>query len=356
MTDLFRVEMLAAREGDCLLVTYGDHQRPHRILIDGGRAATYPELKQRFAGLPDEQRTFELLVVTHVDRDHIEGALALLQDPEAPVRFKDIWFNGYDHLRDPDLEVFGAVQGEQLTTTLLERDLPWNEAFGRRSVELRADTPAIVLAGGLTLRVLSPDRQKLAALIPRWERECRHAGLLPGAAARRLPAPEGFERMGAVNIARLAQEPFVPDGGAPNGSSIAVLAEYAGRRALLAADAHADRLVDAIRPLAEADGGQLRVDAVKLPHHGSQHNISAQLLGLMSCPRYLVSSNGAYFDLPDPVAISRVITFGGEEPELLFNYRSPEALLWQNRNWQRRFGYRTQYPAADNDGVISVDL
>ena len=54
VTDEFRIEMLPAREGDCLVLVYGQRERPRRVLIDGGRKATYRTVKARFAGLPED--------------------------------------------------------------------------------------------------------------------------------------------------------------------------------------------------------------------------------------------------------------------------------------------------------------
>ena len=75
MADIFRIELLPARHGDCLLLEYGDAARPHRVLIDGGPIGAYGALSQRLAALPDDERELELLVITHVDGDHIEGCL-----------------------------------------------------------------------------------------------------------------------------------------------------------------------------------------------------------------------------------------------------------------------------------------
>ena len=94
--------MLPAREGDCLWIEYGDPARPRRILIDGGRKSAYAELKRRFADLPRAQRAFELLILSHVDADHIEGLLELAADPQLAVTFKDVWFNGEQHLVKPE--------------------------------------------------------------------------------------------------------------------------------------------------------------------------------------------------------------------------------------------------------------
>jgi beta-lactamase superfamily II metal-dependent hydrolase len=343
VTEIFRVEMLPAQEGDCVVLVYGDAEHPRRIMVDGGRAATYRAIRDRFSRLPGAERTFELLIVSHVDRDHIEGTVAMLEDPTSPIQFRDVWFNSYDHLRDPAVEAFGAVQGERLTAALRQQPSLWNRAFHGRSAEIRPGE-SITLEDGLHITLLSPDRRKLEAMLPVWHKECQKAGLIPGIAAQRPPPPAGLERFGRVDIDQLADQPFIPDRSEPNGTSIAILARYGAQRILLAADAHADRLIESVRPLATAEGGRLRLDAFKLPHHGSKYNVCPELLDLVSCPRYLVSTNGSYFDHPDTVAIARVIKHGGDYLEIIFNYRSDEALLWNNPRWQQRFGYRTTYP------------
>ncbi|NVJ09741.1 MBL fold metallo-hydrolase [Myxococcus sp. AM001] len=72
---LFSIEMLPADHGDCILLTYGSSEVEHRVLIDGGTARTFPRLRKRLEALPPEQREFELLIVTHIDSDHIDGVL-----------------------------------------------------------------------------------------------------------------------------------------------------------------------------------------------------------------------------------------------------------------------------------------
>lgn len=356
MNEILRVEMLPAREGDCILIIYGEADRPCRVMVDGGRLATYSAVRERFSRLPDAERTFELLIVSHVDRDHIEGVLAMLEDPDPPVGFKDIWFNGYDHLRDPDVETFGAVQGERLTVALQRHLDRWNAAFGGRSVEKRSGQNQITLDGGLEITLLSPDRKKLEAMVPVWKKECEEAGLIPGMAARRPALPDDLERMGSIDINQLAGQAFVPDRAEANGTSIAILARYEEQQVLLTADSHADLLIESLRPLATAHGDRLRLDALKVPHHGSQHNLSTELLELVSCPRFLISTNGAYFGHPDAAAIARVIKHGGVRPELIFNYASDETLLWNNPRWKSRLGYATVYPDPSQNGNQVVDL
>lgn len=354
---MFDIEMLPAREGDCLWIRYGDADAPRQILIDGGRLGTYRDIKDRLMELPEDQREFELFVITHVDRDHIEGALALLEDPDLELTFKEVWFNGYDHLKGEELESFGAVQGEKLTTALLRRKERWNATFNGGPVKIpdEGDLPQISVAGGLSLTLLSPDTDKLARLLPQWETECEEAGLLPGIEARRSEV-EGLETFGGVpDVEKLAAKPLKPDTTRPNGSSIALLAEYDGIRVLLGADAHIDRLVPSLQALV-ADGDRLRLDAFKLSHHGSSGNVSQELLELIECPRYLISTNGSYFKHPTAEAIARVLKYGGSNKTLFFNYDSDYTRLWNDEDLRRNYDYKVKLPKQDVDGTLKVSL
>lgn len=354
---MFQVEMLPASEGDALWIQYGDVSAPRQILIDGGRAGTYFEVKQRLANLPEDRRKFELLVITHVDRDHIEGALALLEDPELDHAFDQIWFNGYDHLNGVEIETFGAVQGERLTAAILRRRAVWNKAFkgGPVVVEDGGSLPVVTLDGGLKLTILSPDSKKLQKLLPVWRKECEEAGLLPGIEARIVEA-NGLESLGALpGVEELATKPVVPDKTPANGSSIALLAEYCGMRVLLGADAHLDRLTSSVQRLVDIQGGRLELDALKLPHHGSSGNVSQALLHLVKCSRYLISTNGSYFHHPAPEAIARLLKFGGRGKSLHFNYATEFTSRWCDEGLQRAYDYSVHYPPGPQ-GALMVNF
>jgi hypothetical protein len=344
--------MFPAREGDCFVITHGDPRAPHRILVDAGRMATYPALREFLLGLPAEQRVFDLLIVTHVDRDHIEGALSLFADPGCPVQFRDIWFNGYYHL-SAGLDVdFSAVQGNRLVEQLDGR--AWNASFGRGPVVVPETGPGepIELPGGLHVTVLSPTADKLRALRRAWEQECRDAGLDPAFdPPDRVDSIPSFARPD-LDIDALAAAPFSDDRAPANGSSIAVLLAVDGRRLLFTSDAHAGVLVDGLRQL----GGDapVKLDLLKVSHHGSARNTSIELLALVDCPRYVISTSGAQFQHPDPEAIARIIKHGGASKTLYFNYRSPYTAIWDDGDdTGAKYPYATVYGV---DGSLTLTL
>jgi len=369
VTSVFSIEMLPAYEGDCLWIEYGDASRPRVILCDGGRKVAYKALRPRLRRLAAEGRAIELLIVSHIDADHIEGILELLDEDEFPIQINDVWFNGYDHLRRaarmlPKSEIYGAVQAEKLTKNLRARGWPWNKAFhGAPAARVGDEVPAIELAGGMSVRLVSPTLEALRDLIPTWEKECADAGIPPGggrvrARRGRDGLPAGAEIMGAAprfDVMESAREPFVPDSSKANRSSIAVLLEYRGRRALMTGDAHADLLLSGLRAMR---GGRrkLRMDVFKLSHHGSHGTTSLELMENLDAAAIMVSTNGSRHKHPHRQSLARWLTTKSRTGVALFNYDQKEAGFWNNRELRRRYDYEVRFPEPARDGYLKHDL
>jgi beta-lactamase superfamily II metal-dependent hydrolase len=348
----FDIEMLPAGHGDALWIEYGNDSTTHRWLVDCGTRQTARFLARRVEQLPASERLLELFVMTHIDADHIGGALPFFGAVQQRLRFADVWFNGWRHLSG----VLGARQGEMFSSALQDLELPWNVWRDGGAIVVDGDTlPTATLPGGMRLTLLSPTPAQIRRLAPVWKQELERHGLSPGARIdynrflRSAPST-------STDVDALADEPFTDDTAPPNGSSVAFLAEFAGATALLAADAHAGVLAGSIRRLlAQRGEARLKLDAFKLPHHGSRNNVSIELLQLLDCPRFLFSSNGDYFAHPDRQAVGRVIRYGrqdfGARPGLHFNYRSGLNEVWERPALQERYGYTAHYPAPGSAGL-----
>jgi hypothetical protein len=310
--------------------------------------------------------SLELLVVTHVDRDHIDGMLGLATDNSVALDVKDFWFNTWDHLlgnaivtqeEEDETESFGAKMGEELSTHFVEKGWPWNKQFGGGAVEL-SDNAAdnVIELGDITLTLVSPNRTKLEALIPKWKKECKDAGLTPGATVKDyvLDEDDEIEGFGTINIDALAAEAFEDDSSRANGSSIAFILEYKGVKVLLSGDAHEDLLVESLKKLGATADNPMKLNAFKVPHHGSKYNISNELLALMDCDEYLISTNGNYFDHPEDVAMARLVKHGTDDAGINFNYKTEYNEIWDNANWIAKYKYSVLYPSTDKDGFLTL--
>jgi metallo-beta-lactamase superfamily protein len=356
---VFTIQMLPARQGDALLVEYGPADAPRRILLDGGTPGTKTDLRARLLELGPPPLTFELLVITHVDGDHIGGVLEMLEDDPAIAAFGDVWFNAWRHLPGNENDFFGPVQGERLTGWLDANGAAWNAGFGNAAAAVAeaGALPEFDLADDMHVTVVTPGPGELAELRPVWEAEVRAAGLEPG-----VPFDEIFEvPFSAVPFAgvptraeveAMAATAFESDDSEANGASISLLLEHDGRSALLTGDAHSDPLVRGVTRLLEARGiDRLEVDVFKLPHHGSQRNVSVELLELVHARSYLFSTNGSSFGHPDPEAVARV-ALKAAGSRLCFNY-ADRAGVWSEPSLMGELGYSILVPG---EGRLTVPI
>lgn len=352
---MFRIHMLPAEHGDSLWVEYGEAAPPHRILIDCGTVGTYTRAlrsKIREVVAAEGKCRFELFVVTHVDADHIGGALAFLGEADAlGVEIGHIWFNGYFHLSDQKPGLLGPDQGERLSALIEDGKWQWNAQFGKRAVAV-PDAGALPQheIEGMKLTLLSPTLEKLRKLKPVWEKVIREAGLTPGDAytVETEELPEGFL---GTDVKALAARPFKQDRAEANGSSIAFLAEYDGRRVLFAADAHPDALLAALsrKPL---ERETLHLDAFKLPHHASKNNVSQALIAAYPAEHYLISTNGNQFKHPDAEAIARILLPASDTPrQLHFNYDTAFNSDWRSKSLTRKWRYKANY-GTEEEGLM----
>jgi hypothetical protein len=359
MTTAITLEVLPARLGDCLLLQcYRDDGRPWRVLVDGGPSDCWPRLRDRLLQLPPGGRQLDLVVVTHVDHDHIGGALRLLEgfQQDLPgLTIGDVWFNGLPQLPDPDTGAARSVaEGESLLALLSGREdtnvAPWNRAFDGAAA-MTADAGAFVelaIPAGPTLTLLSPTPKRLAILRRRWLTELDR--LQRGEASDEAEPPDPLAPL--TNLERLAAASTTNDAKAANGSSIALLLEHRGASCLLAADAFPNVLGAALTGLAHARGmPSIPVDAFKLPHHASRANVTNTLMALAPATHYVVSTNGDRFNHPDDEALARVVTGGDPNLTLWFNYRNPRTERWSDPTITQRYGFHAIYPPPNTDGV-----
>lgn len=354
---MFSIEALPAEYGDSLWIEYGPTTKPMRILIDCGTKEVFKNtLRARIKALSPTDRHFELFIVSHIDADHIGGAIDFIaESKELGVTFGDIWFNGYKQLLEAS-PMLGALQAEELTGMLEDKSLklPWNKLFSGSPVMIKEEKklPCVELAGGMTLTLLSPTAKQLVDLIPEWAKICADAGIVPGSGAKQVRSSrrKGPTMLGDPPVDLLADKRFTSDKAKPNGSSIAVMAEYKGKRMLLAADAHAPVLLASLDRMEEAE--PMEVDVVKLAHHGSKNNTNIDLVKKIKSKNWIVSTNGKKFNHPDQEAIARVIKYGATGQTLLFNYRTEFNDMWDNTTLKRKHGYSTLY----QDNGVKLEL
>jgi beta-lactamase superfamily II metal-dependent hydrolase len=341
---MLAIEMLPGGHGDALVVEYGSASKVHRLLIDAGTIFARDAVRNRLLEMPNTR--YEAVVVTHVDEDHIGGMVPLLADGDLRQRIKDVWFNGYVHSKQGG-NVLGPIDGERLTLAIRNGGYTWNDPFpgaisntvgGPAVVPSQGDLPTFDLPGGARIYLLSPSGAMLKRMTSVWSDVVEAAHLVPGQGTDR-PAhafPPKHKPVKALppeltpTAMQLLARATTKDSAPANGSSIAFILEFGGKRALLGADAHPAVLVPALQRASQMFGEpRVRIHLCKLPHHGSRANVTAELIGLIDSSKYLVSTNGDNFGHPDDAAMARVVLGSARPATIYCNYASDRTVPWK---------------------------
>jgi beta-lactamase superfamily II metal-dependent hydrolase len=344
------------------MLTWGNVARPRHALVDLGRTKNYRALKS----LLKEIAEVDLFTITHIDADHIEGAVPLFKEELPPFKARHVWFNGYAQLEaanerlPPEARVtLGAGQAEKVTTGIVKSGWPWNSHFagGVVSIDSKEAQAPIVFDDGMSVTLLSPTDRKLADLLPVWAEELKAAGLRttdPDEVAEALEA--GRERLGGLNVEDLAKARFKEDATKPNGASIVFIAEYLGKRVLMGADAHPGVVEASLRALGASESSPYRLDCLKVSHHGSKANTSPELLKILDCTCFAFSTDGSRHGHPDPETIARILKSNPTRKKtLIFNFRQDSNDPWDDKRLMARWNYECIFPDDGREG-IEIDL
>lgn len=292
-----RIEFLQAGTGDCLWISHNKMN----IVIDGGKSTT--AIKARYAQMPQDEN-IDLLVVTHIDSDHIAGIVSLLElmkEQDATQRLKQVWFNFPKKALSGE---YSVTEGNELSSSLcMIEGLDWinntSELIGQR-----------IDVGDIKLHVLAPDHDVADEYNPQ------------------APDELGVENADwKVNLQTLIDnvDDDNQDEGGPNSQSIVILLEHEGKKVLLPGDCTPQELFDALHNYNSRNGTPLKLDLMKLPHHGSTRNFTKSIADEIVCSNFVILTkvNKKYL-FPNKETIAKLISYRSQKDETVnvyFNYQ-----------------------------------
>lgn len=281
--------------GDCMLVSLqrGPDATTQHIVIDAGFSQTYHRtLAAAIRRIVSCGDPINLFVLTHTDNDHVSGAIPFLKEFSSSV-VNLFWMNYAP--QDISADNGGPVsvaQGISLREQLI--------STGKIN-----STPILASQhhqfDGLNVFTLSPDADQYERFLTKWKSQeqlvkTRVQTVSHATSDHRLP------------VEQLAQQPFTPDTSWSNRSSIAFLLTVGAFCGLFTGDAHADVVAASLRGMGYTKQHPVRLNFMKVSHHGSKGNSSDELLDLIDCQHYLISTNGAnQHGLPHKEALARIV-------------------------------------------------
>jgi beta-lactamase superfamily II metal-dependent hydrolase len=358
------------------MLHYGSADEPHLMLIDGGPSNVYkPHLKPRLLKIHEDRGLEEgeplpvdVVMVSHLDDDHIKGILDLTKEqrsgPDMRLEVDSLWHNSFDDLlktRPTKLKVeagFGAAafdsrgdsgsalasigQNAMSSDDLEDKDemqsakvlasipqgrqlrddakvLGWkpNRTFKSKLILATHATKAVKLKGGVKVTVVGPMQPEMVALQEAHDKWLRNQD-------KKKTSPEA------------ALAAFV-DESVPNLSSIVVMMEAEGKRILLTGDARGDKILEGLELVRVLEkGGNMHVDVLKVPHHGSDNNMAPVFFERLMADHYVFSGNGEHGN-PERETLKMLLDGrGNADYEIHFTYPVDEIDAERKKDWEKQ--------------------
>ncbi|MBI5968872.1 MAG: hypothetical protein HY882_13590 [Deltaproteobacteria bacterium] len=379
---VFTLEALEAKHGDALLLHYGEVGSPRLIVIDGGPRGVYKNvLKKRLDKIkqkrtPNERLPIRMVLVSHIDEDHISGILDLSQDlvdaqednQDLPYDIQGLWHNSFDDIlgnqpeelfatlktaaasaaatgtmpTDLYLSFHGALmvasvpQGRDLRNNANALNLAVNAPFNGLVMAPKQGEKTVPLGGGLSFTILSPNQQRLEDLQEEWDKQ--------------LPKIKKAKPAEAQSITAA----FVDDS-VYNLSSIILLATAGNRRMLLTGDARGDDIIAGLKTAGLFQGDRFHADLFKVPHHGSDRNISTEFFRQVTANHYVISGDGKYGN-PE-IATLKMLTEARGQDKYTIYFTNQEARLVEFFNNEPAPGKNYQVVfRQDSSSSIPINL
>ena len=359
----FTLDVRRARKGDCLILHYGSKKDPGLMLIDGGPSSVYkPHLKPRLAEIRQARGLAEnaslpvdLLMVSHIDDDHIKGVLDLTKElieaknaqQPLPLKIKGVWHNTFDDIigNDPK-ELTAAVTAQFGTASLsgdgeevegLDPDAAKVLASVSQGFRLRDDTRA------LKLRVNPEFSGKLVIAKEKGKKVDMGKGLKFTVVGPMNQEVVALQKQHDAFLAKKEKEKGAlaafTDSSVANLSSVVVLAEVGKKRMLLTGDARGDKVLEGLEliGLLKKDGkSKIHVDILKGPHHGSNRNVEKIFFDRITADHYVFSGNGEHGN-PERETLEMLLAARGDAADYTVHLTYPidEIDADRKKDWKK---------------------
>lgn len=321
------IKVFPAANGDCFLIKIKDDIGIKHILIDGGKGELcHSKLKDEFEQLEKNMQCIDLLVVTHIDDDHIGGILKLFQDKEINNSIiNKVWFNsgtlissklGGEESTNREFSIVPEPQSKKMSVRqgltfegLLEKTNKWDKNLIYSGQEYNLDN--------VKLKILSPDHETLNELNRKWDSEIEKMKK-KNKKKRKMASSTDYHK----TIDELCLEKFEEDTSLFNKSSIAFILEYQNYKLLMLGDSHPSIIVSGLKNLGYSEENKLKVNIMKISHHASKKNTCNELLKLIDCEKFIISSDGSKHGLPNKQSLARIVRSMNKPVTFYFNYSS----------------------------------
>jgi hypothetical protein len=370
---MIRFEALNARHGDALLLSYSTGATKGFWIIDGGPPGTWKNfLRKRLEEILGEREELkvDLAMLSHVDDDHVAGILqmtkGLAEEQPGAATFLDIkkfWHNSFEDLAGgPASAARGMASlapAQASATAAMASDHPSMMAGGHQLDE-RAVAVLASIGQGRELRDYLTQLE--------LDGNAPFGGTLSSASGRRTVAGAKVTMVGPIaSRVEAFREKWEADSADPaalaglfrddlddsptNLSSLVMLVEIGRRKLLLTGDARGDDVVEGFKAAGLGNKLPLKLDILKMPHHGSDRNMTEEFLKSFPADHYVISADGRHGN-PDLNTVRAIVATREDADYTIHFTNEVPGLRRLLRNLREEKGFEFRIRGGDELAVV----
>ncbi|MBC3798538.1 ComEC/Rec2 family competence protein [Acetobacterium tundrae] len=380
------VHFLQAEAGDCSVIEFDNKEC---IIIDCGYKSTYYQvLKPLLLELKSKGCRVILLIITHIDQDHIEGAIELIKengeaDNPNIITIDNVWFNGFFNtlftneifnkrklqvIQDSQKKKMRLVKGqlqmqnyssggnisaqqsmcfeEICSLNGYKLNAQFEDRIIKRNSENRHEVKnSKILLGDCVITVFSPNATLVNGLAHEFDKEMiktfgRNYYLREDSDFAKIfelimklyNEPENYSSFisaPGVDITKWLGTSKLASMNPVNKASIVVEIEYKNYSFLYTGDSDSDNWKEFLRD---------EYDVIKISHHGTVKP-NKQLIENSKATHILISTNGIRYGHPENELLARLILKNNKI--LHFNYEVEQKKIL--KKVQEKYDFNTTY-------------
>ncbi|OCB00110.1 MBL fold metallo-hydrolase [Clostridium beijerinckii] len=286
------IKIEKAFNGDCIWLRYGRIEKAN-IIIDSGPGIFERGFKQIIDEINKKNEEVNLLILTHVDNDHILGCKDYIIKNNCQI-IKKIWLNG---------EGVSAYGANQLLSPKNVKKLV--ELIKEKGIDLI--TPICEghedMINGGKLKVITPKKEnvlEVAKLVDKFNLNSSNS------------ITKDLETL-------YLEDKYEEEDTPTNKASISFIFQYENKKIAFLGDSVATDVIEGLNKYFS----ECKMNLVKIAHHGSKHNTNCELVKKLGATKFIISKNKKV----DKETISRIVN-SCEKAEIYCNYN-----WWRSTNY-----------------------
>lgn len=292
----FSINLLPAKEGDCIHIRFFSIDRWFNIVIDSGPGSCSSQFRTLLNQIHNKNENVDLLCFSHCDNDHIKAAEQVFSEPTFDSsHIKQIWLNVPNEIKSqheklPTYQNITVEEAYKLYKLITARRIP---------CKTKIISGEQLMFGNISIVAVLPYEDSLNLFFEKFKNEMLT-----------LKQKDKFIPIGG----------FRSDTSIYNGSSISLVLNTTQGDLLFTGDAFSADITKAAKEYVRSKGFLI----VKLPHHGSDRNIDEKMLKTLNCNHFLISTQSSVYR-PSQNTVNILARYGKEHNKVFIygNYAWP---------------------------------